>query len=511
MKRVFSILVMGALLSGAVWAQDDEEGGAVQVGGGTLTISGGVQTGLRMDSNSKVKSVGGEKVQGTKEALYLYSDNIDDGTGFRADLGAEWTNGRVGAKINLRQNVGELFTYSGANLSQSSWLDFGGYYPVITNAYAWVNLFSGIITVSGGIIDDDVWGTYALAPDSTYTNTAYDAVKGFRIAVQPIDGLSIGAAWKLDEWIEYNADPTASGNGGEFQDSYIGSGDIEKPDGADGKYTLGQFFGGSVFGVSYLNEAFGGANVSLRLNRAASYVDKNGKFQNDGSLGVDLLLGVKITPASLSALTVLIDGEFRNLGFDKALLDGRYQYRITDELKDAGLDFAINASYKVLEPLKVGLRFHLKNYVFTDDDDWDGGMGELIGQYMEAKEKKMSEVIEDFTCTDLDIRLYGSYAVTEWLIPGLQLQLNFGGKPTKVIDELKIKSVGDNKYADFKSFDIKPSVTFKLGESLTFVVYDKISIFGDYFYGNNNQAKKAEDFNKGYVGNRLQLDFVWAF
>ena len=124
----------------------------------------------------------------------------------------------------------------------------------------------------------------------------------------------------------------------------------------------------------------------------------------------------------------------------------------------------------------------------------------------------MSEVIEDFTCTDLDIRLYGSYAVTEWLIPGLQLQLNFGGKPTKVIDELKLKTGdGTKDFADFKSFDIKPSVTFKLGESLTFVVYDKISIFGDYFAGNNNQAKKAEDFNKGYVGNRLQLDFVWAF
>jgi hypothetical protein len=487
MKRVFGLflclLVVG---SGFVFAQEDAANTGVHIGGGLLKFGGEIKTGLRMDTSGAVKNIVGEKTRKDKESIYLFSDDINDNTGFRADLKAAWTNGWLGAKINVRQQFKRSFAASERKLL------------AVSNAYAWVNLFNNIVTASGGLIDDDIWGTGALG--GTGTDKNYDAVGGFRLAFQPLAGLSFGLALPVNEAIRYGVT--------DYQDFEVGKNpNVEKAKGIDNAYSLRQLFGGSVFGIMYLHEIFGGASVSLRLNRGASYEDTAGIAHNNGNLGVDVLFGLKINPAALPALTVVVDGEWQHLGLDADILDFALtqnlpKNRLSNTLTSTGLDLYAKAQYQVLEPLTLGARFHLKNYISVEDV-------QTFAAY--RPNDALGAKYLDYTRSLLEFRLFGMYAATSWFIPGLEVELALGDKPTKVLDELAVKNAAGNDYAEFKSVSVKPNFTFQLSEGLKFVVFDKITIFGDNFYGNPNGAKSKADFGKGFIKNQLQFDLVWAF
>jgi len=132
-----------------------------------------------------------------------------------------------------------------------------------TAAYAWANGFNNLITVSGGVILDAVWGT------SGYVSRSLDDQPGIRLEIKPIEGLNLGLGLNIPK---YNVKP-------ELADAF-----------KDGLY----------FGAKYAHPAFI-VNVAGRLTYGEVGEEKEEKS------GFEALFGVKIP---LNPLTIDIDGWF---------------------------------------------------------------------------------------------------------------------------------------------------------------------------------------------------------
>jgi hypothetical protein len=434
------------------WAQDeaqDEGQGTIKIAGGELTISGAAKMGVSVDGTTK-KNPNSKSDVGRSAGIYFYSDDIGydgirgsaaDAVGARFDLSFSYIRGPIGTKLTFRSD----------NLES----------PGLLNAYGFVNLFGGIVNVTGGMIDDAIWGSTMFS--STETDTSLTSVTGIRIAIAPFAGFSIGAAWDLTKINNYNTDTPVGKElvAGPAFDSKYGT-----------SITPGGFFGNTRFGVIYTNDAFGGASVELKLN-GSKY---NPTEDKNLGLGADLLWALKVTAVQNLALT--FDGYFDNI------------FVSADYAKDYGIApsnrwlASFRGDYKIGDPLTVGLKVRL----------WGEGTN-----------KGESSIADSENYLNFDARIFGYYDITQVFNLGAEIGLGINGAPKDTADGW------NNDESTFKDIWIKPKATFTLSEGLTFVVYDKIDIMMANFWKNTYTDGATPPEKAGYLNNKFQLDFVWTF
>ena len=280
MTGVFAAF-LSMILPAAVFGQDnDGTQPAVTIGAGELTFTGSLKTGLLVENDArKAPNADGDGRYAAKISPYSY--DLDDGSGIQTqfNLGAEFANGPLGAKLNLRKNLGV----------QSDGGDFPDF--EVSAGYCWFDFLEKKITVSAGLIDEGAWGTDALG--GTASDTSYDAVNGLRVAVSPIDGLVLGAAWSFYE-VERALGPT-----GGLDEDWVRN----QPYGSwtyDEGFTFSELLGSTALGALYTTDLFG---LSLSARFHPDYVAADYTHYRRG---LDLLFGAKVKP--ISTLTVTVDG-----------------------------------------------------------------------------------------------------------------------------------------------------------------------------------------------------------
>jgi hypothetical protein len=237
---VTSMLAFFAVSSGLFAQEENEEEKSAPV----LKFSGEYVTGVSIQTPN----------EGDTRAVWWH----DDGGASRLRLNLLYESDIGGMKGRIQQSLNPEFTMkiAGSDDLKFTMLDhvaIGGW------AYGWINLLDKMVVISAGKIDDSIWGTGGVA------DVSFDGVSGVRLAVAPIDGLSLGLAV-----------PFAPGNGQE----------------------LSVPFKNMNFGVKYTASAFTAA-VNAKLNS-----DGN---ETDEKTGVDLGFGVNVP---LGAITVDLSGYF---------------------------------------------------------------------------------------------------------------------------------------------------------------------------------------------------------
>jgi hypothetical protein len=106
----------------------------------------------------------------------------DDAGASRLRLNLLYESDIGGIKGRIQQSLDPSISIEGSDTTFSGNIAFGGW------AYGWVNLLDKMVVISAGQIDDNIWGIGNVADFN------FDAVKGVRLAVNPIDGLSLGLA-----------------------------------------------------------------------------------------------------------------------------------------------------------------------------------------------------------------------------------------------------------------------------------------------------------------------------
>ncbi|MDR2797589.1 MAG: hypothetical protein LBB80_04535 [Treponema sp.] len=405
-------------------------------------------------------------------------DDFADGTSLRAELSTVFSRQEGGIKLTLRKNVGPLFDLVDSSTGKAE-LDEDLNYFGLTNAYGWFNLWDNMITVTAGIIADGIMGTSAL--EDTATDSDYDAVRGLRLAVTPwkIPGLLFGVAWDVGTYlggdqyfgIDQNTNTLAEADRNRIFDS------------------LTSLFSQTRIGALYIHERWGGLSVSMKPN---GFYYNNLLYPGEELWhGIDLLFGIKAT--ALLDFRFIFEGELRNLGIDNRLskeaagilaglksttLNSKAQQEYAETFMP-GYDLYFSAVCDYFYNLSFGARYHLT-------------MFDKVG-YREADEVTAYKLHE--------IRLFGTYKIFSWLAAGLETQFDIDGLPSHSYDPShKI----DGRDSIFKGFYLKPSLTFTIGEGLSFVLRDKV-----YFY---NDSYVANAYSKGgYIMNQVQLDFIWSF
>jgi hypothetical protein len=405
-------------------------------------------------------------------------DSFADGTSLRAELSAVFSRKEGGIKLTLRKNIGPRFDLVDTSAGKAQ-LDEDLNYFDLANAYGWFNLWDNMITVTAGIIEDGIFGTSAL--EDTATDSEYDAVRGLRLAVTPwkIPGFLFGAAWNFGAYlggdqyfgIDQNTNTVAEADQNRVFDS------------------LASLFSRTRIGAVYIHERWGGASVSMKPN---GFYYNNLLYPEEALWhGINLLFGVKAT--ALLDFRFIFEGELRNLGIDKHLSKGaagilagltttplgaKAQQEYAETFMP-GSDFYLSVVCDYFYNLSFGARYHL-------------AMFDEVG-YQEADEVTAYKLHE--------IRIFGAYKIFSWFAAGLETQFDIDGLPSHSYDPShKI----DGRDSIFKGFYLKPSLTFTLGEGLSFVLRDKI-----YFY---NESYVANAYSEGsYIMNQFQMDFTWSF
>ncbi|MDR3303746.1 MAG: hypothetical protein LBS86_04980, partial [Treponema sp.] len=152
---IYSALAL-LIVSSGLFAQEAEPKPLAKEG---LQFSGGMFTGVRVVSDSDMSTA------------QVWHDDV----GNSWKLGILYETEVGGAKARLQWKRPDLWDNNG----YTTWDNF---------AYGWVNMFGGLAVLSAGMIDDGLWGTGNVV-DSTFDN-----VKGLRLEVKPMDGLSLGFA-----------------------------------------------------------------------------------------------------------------------------------------------------------------------------------------------------------------------------------------------------------------------------------------------------------------------------
>jgi hypothetical protein len=328
-------------------------------------------------------------------------------------------------------------------------------------------------------MDDGIFGTSAL--EDTATDSDYDAVQGLRLAVTPwkIPGLLFGVAWDFGTYL-----------GG---DQYVGidqnTNAVAEADQNRVFDTLTSLFSQTRIGAVYIHERWGGVSVSMKPN---GFYYNNLLYPGEALWhGIDLLFGIKAT--ALLDFRFIFEGELRNLGIDNRLskeaagilaglrsttLNSKAQQEYVETFMP-GYDLYFSAVCEYFYNLSFGARYHLARF-------------DEVG-YLEADE------VTAYTLHE--IRLFGTYKLFSWLAAGLEAQFDIDGLVSHNYDPSHQIAGRDSI---FKGFYLKPSLTFTIGEGLSFALRDKIYVYNESYVANAY-------FDGGYIMNQVQLDFTWSF
>jgi hypothetical protein len=276
MKKTLVILLILAV-AGGVFAQD-------------ITFSGEVKTGLQfaLDDDGAVK---------------LWHD---DAGAAEFGLAGAFTEDNYGLNFKLSAS------YNGQNAFVKE-----------SYAYLWAEFLNAKLKLTGGWIDGAVWGS------GGPTDVSYDAVKGVRFEIKPLDGLDVGFA--------FGAQP----NDGDGADGFDPT---NTTNGSETFYaTLKNFFLEPVIGVKYSNDIFGSVTVAVAVdNEDFNY--EPGTWPNVTNTGTgtpdpantnrtdtSLLFGLDFSKL-VTGLTAIVDGQLTTLTGDEIgwALGEKVGYQIND-------------------------------------------------------------------------------------------------------------------------------------------------------------------------------------
>jgi hypothetical protein len=462
MKKISSLIVCLALLAaGTAFALDLPD--ALKIPG--LTVTGDVRTGLRVvggtvDDYGKLYD---DNPQGAPETgalapyVYAYSDDLDDGKPFRAQLQLVWERENLGVKTRFRYNPikdGEL----GSKL-----VDLNN---TVNKAFVYGWLLDKKVKVSVGKGTDEAWGLFY---SSYATTTGFDGKDGVKVDVLPIDGLSLGAHYGTDDLF------AKAVNDGTFNDQK----ENYRRFVAGAKYTSDSF---GIVASTVHNFVESDAYGTYSKDIPAEYVDKPLPNTSNVLFGLwvapiePLRIDLSVAAVNLGSKTkkaLEADGEDMPGKFKKG--DYSEYWFVLPKLK---AEYAVNEQLGIA--LEIGDIAIADEYYYKDADATD------------AEDKGLGSLFP------ITITPSATYAINDDVTAGLGL--NF-----------KINVDGTDQFG----IGFKPSAEFSLGSGAKFVVYDELTFYTKASDSEDFRKKHPNfyGFSGGASGteNTLQFDFVWTF
>ena len=462
MKKISSLIVCLVLLAvGTAFALDLPD--ALKIPG--LTVTGDVRTGLRVsggtvDDYGKLYDGNPADAPATgaiDPEVYGYSDDLDDGKPFRAQLQLVWERENLGVKTRFRYNP-----VTGGDLSKK----LTELNNTVNKAFVYGWLLDKKVKVSAGKNTDGAWGLFY----SNYaTTTDFDGKDGVKFEVSPIKGLNVGAYYGTN-----NLFNNAVNNGG-FSDT----------DEAYRRFVVGAKYTSDSFGIvasTVHNFVESTDYASYKKGDPAEYLDNPLPNTSNVLFGLwvapiePLRIDLSVVAVNLGSKTAkdLAGGDDIPGAFKKGNY-AEYWY-ILPKLK---VEYAVNDS------ISAGLV--LKDIMIADEK-----------HYKERGTGSDSESYGDGRLFPITINPFVSYAINDDITASLDL--NF-----------KIDVNGSDQFG----FGLTPGAEFNLGSGAKFVVYDEIILYTKASDDADFRAKHPhyDGVHGGASGteNTLQFDFVWTF
>jgi hypothetical protein len=490
-----------------------------------LTVSGDVRTGLRVEGATYDKFGEHDEFKGVREAgaedakAYAYSDDIDDGTPFRAQLVLQWERDNLGVKTRFRYRPdADPDGEPGDGRLNAKVNDLNN---TVNKAFVWGSMLDNKVKVTLGKGLDAGYSLFYSNFNGTGAKVSknvgdFDGKDGVRLDVTPIEGLSIGLFYGTGDLF---ANAYKNGDSSDFTD--WASSDRRFVVGA--KYTTDNIkIVASLYHNFYNWEHetdalgkrmysggpfFGGEDEAAQAGFSGGKYFSGDQFDNwDSALPntSNLLVGAQY---AADALQIDLSLAFVNLGSMKFKDNFSYnnfdqKSTTTEEEFDAGLE---NNIYKggnfnpfwAFKP-KISVAYALNDQLTVALALTDLTIGDLYW-YEKVKEDGTGGAGNLFPIT---INPSAAYAINDDITASLDLNFKINADAT-----------------DQFGFGVKPAAEFSLGSGATFVVYDEITFWTQ---SKDDAALIAEHGGKGvYEGrahngasgttNTLQFDFVWTF
>jgi hypothetical protein len=179
MKKFLSLFVcLAVFTAGMAFALDLPD--ALKLDG--LSVSADIHTGLRVegDTTSDIGDSTTLKKGSSTPKAFAYSDDVGNGTPFRAQLVLQYAFENVGIKTRFRYDAN-------AHLGDTAPLTMG----FINKAFIWGTVLDKKVKVTAGKGLDAAWGLFW----SDFTDDQvgdFDGKDGVRFEVMPIGGLNVG-------------------------------------------------------------------------------------------------------------------------------------------------------------------------------------------------------------------------------------------------------------------------------------------------------------------------------
>jgi hypothetical protein len=515
MKK-FLIMICGIAIISASAAFALELPDALQFPG--LTVSGDVRTGLRVDGATYDKFGEGDVFKGDHEAgaedvqAFAYSDDIDDGTPFRAQLVLQWERDNLGVKTRFRYRPD-----AGKNGNLDAKVN--DLNNTVNKAFVW-----------GSILDKKVKVTLGKGLDAGYSlfysnfsggensiNVGdFDGKDGVRLDVTPIEGLSVGLFYGTgDLFNKAYKDGTDSG--------YTDWESTDRRFVVGAKYTTDnikivaslyhnfynweqetdklqkRMYSGKVFGLDQMGFSGGDYFSGDQFDNWDAALPNTSNLLVGAQYAADkLTIDLSLAFVNLGSMKFKDNFSYNNMDAGAATEEEYDAYMENDVYKGGNFNpfwiFApkIKAAYSIddkltvalaLTDIRVGDLFWYKKIEYDETTgirSLKGGQGNLF---------------------PITINPSASYAINDDITASLDLNFKINADAT-----------------DQFGFGVKPAAEFSLGSGATFVVYDEITFWAKSKddvtfmkeHGGDQYAGRAHDGASGTT-NTLQFDFVWTF
>ncbi|GHU39565.1 hypothetical protein FACS1894190_04870 [Spirochaetia bacterium] len=535
MKKLLSFLLVSTVIAvGTMFALDLPD--AVKIPG--LSVSGDIHTGLRIDGEAVDQPTGwtqagtapGSKSQ--KEdvgewaattglrapTINMYSDDVDNGTGFRAQLVVTYAPGPIGIQTRFRFDAGVNNLFAG-----------GDWNNILNRAVIWGDLFAkedGSGSLVRATLGKGMAGTWTSAwVFNTYGEgwDNFDGIDGLKVEVKPIKGLNAGLSIGGKDMVK-NLINTAGG------------GSNQTPPQAIHTLNIGAIYDHDLFkatlGFRYFTYYESNVTSKMQINRFDESAYAAGNTAN-------LFVSGQLKPSESLPLSVTLFLGFTGLGSTAGVWKDEVignnntgeKYYAGDQGGAPGIAWKAGAreghnyywaflprldvNYTIAGKIKAGLKI----------DDWliaDGDYGVDIKTATDHNVTAKPENAYTYYgfAMPISIKPYVSYQITDALGAGLE----FGFK----INTYDYSKPLINQLITPFAFSLKPGVEFTLSKGAKFVVYDEVTFFAKvakadtekYHYRGFGTADYTVDASGsqvpngdllGGVTNKLQFDFVWSF
>jgi hypothetical protein len=517
LKKNIVLVVWLAVLTAAGSAFALELPDALKIDG--LSVGVQIQTGFRVEGNTydkgwararpdpdDLKIIGADPGAANPKA-FAYSDDIGDGTPFRAQLTLQYALENIGIKTRFRYDPRSA---GGANAAPNMEAQSPADLAYINTAFIWGTVLDKKVKITVGKALDAAWGLFY----SDFTDahiSAFDDMDGVRVEVMPIEGLNVGAFYGTNDLFKaaisgYDGDSKSFDRrlvvGAKYDGSrfaavvsiYHNFTDLPKPGSGDTHYGNRHYeFWEYYRRVDYwkaqdVNAPTEGVNID--------YKDVSIALPNT----TNMLLGFQLKPTDSLPLTVDLSAALTNLGSMTFSENWLLDYFMGEVPPDMFYKDGNYHPYWSLQP-KLAVAYDINGKLSVTLGITDMVIVDLY--YYEEAEWGYSNSGGLGTMFPITINIEPGYAINNDF--SLAAEFSF-----------KINAGGGDQFG----FGIKPSAEFSLGDNATFIVYDEL-----VFWDQSNMTKDDAEWRSNHIGvldalqnggvsgttNALQFDFVWSF